>query len=858
MTTAQGSDTGHAIRTPDQRLRVFVSSTLGELADERAAVARAIEALRLTPVLFELGARPHPPRELYRAYLAQSDVFVGLYWQRYGWVGPGMDVSGLEDEFRLSGSMPRLLYVKAPAPDREAGLTAMIEQIQSTGSESYRTFHDADELDRLVRDDLALLLSERFASAVDADEPPPIMRPRLLPVPATSLIGREHDIAQVTELLSSPDVRLVTITGPGGIGKTRLAIAVGRKLEIEFPDGAAFVSLSAVDEADLVLPRVASALGASVEGNRPVLDVIAEHVGDAPTLLVLDNLEQVADVAPVLDELMGRCRRVRILATSRATLRLRAEHEYPVGPLDVPPRADLSAEAVASCSCVQLFVERARAMRYDFALDDESARAVAEICRRLDGLPLAIELAAARTRLLSPSDLLARLETSIDALGTGPVDLPERQRTMRATVEWSIGLLADNERELLGSLTVFVDGWALDAATRIAGRLEDQILDLLDALTGHSLLHVVVTDEGARFRMLGSVREIAAELLAARDDRDDVERRHAQYYRDFVEGLEWPGQQHREWAERLRVEEENVRAAVHWFLEHDVTPLPHLFRSLWLYWQLLDQMTEGRRWIDRLLDRVDSFDPRSRVEVLLTSAMTAVEVGDDRTALATAAAIETQPEPIDDPFLAGSVQLVLAWIRPIEGDDDGSLRAAVRAFDTYLAANELVGASGAAMSAGMASMNLGRPDDARRWFGEVERFGGATGNNWLQDGRLTHLALLAVEEGDLDEARRLVVASVSNGDIASLNTNTLAFALVAYASVAMASARPRDAATALGAAAGLRQRVGVAPWPVVRRNEAALDALVRAALGDIEHDEAFADGAELDQAGAVAMIRQTH
>ena len=154
-----------AIRTPDQRLRVFVSSTLAELAEERAAVARAITALRLTPVLFELGARPHPPRELYRAYLAQSDIFIGLYWQRYGWVGPDMDISGLEDEFRLSHSIPRLLYVKTPAPDREPGLTAMIDEIQSKGTESYRTFGTPRELGRLVRDDLALLLSERFAAA---------------------------------------------------------------------------------------------------------------------------------------------------------------------------------------------------------------------------------------------------------------------------------------------------------------------------------------------------------------------------------------------------------------------------------------------------------------------------------------------------------------------------------------------------------------------------------------------------------------------------------------------------------------------------------------------------------------------
>src|SRR5215218_1401465 len=229
MTTEQDSQA--AIRTPDQRLRVFVSSTLAELAEERAAVARAISSLRLTPVLFELGARPHPPRELYRAYLAQSDVFVGLYWQRYGWIGPRMDISGLEDEFRLSGSIPRLLYVKEPAPEREGRLTDMIGELQSEGADSYRAFRSARELGRLVRNDLALLLSERFSSGdqgTDAPEPPPAARS--LPMTSTSLFGRDRDIEVVAGLVRSPDVRMLTLTGPGGVGKTRLAVAVAERL----------------------------------------------------------------------------------------------------------------------------------------------------------------------------------------------------------------------------------------------------------------------------------------------------------------------------------------------------------------------------------------------------------------------------------------------------------------------------------------------------------------------------------------------------------------------------------------------------------------------------------------------------
>src|SRR5262245_57266542 len=339
-------ETAPAIRTPDQRLRVFVSSTLAELADERAAVRRAVSALRLTPVMFELGARPHPPRELYRAYLAQSDIFIGLYWQRYGWIGPDMDISGLEDELRLSTTMsiPRLLYVKTPAPDREPGLEAMIAGLQSDATDSYRSFRTSRELASLVRDDLALLLSERFTAATSppagpasptaSREPPPPARS--LPVTSTSLIGREDDIAAVTRLLQSPEVRLVTLTGPGGIGKTRLAIAVGEQLNDRYPRGTIFVPLASVAEPDLVLPRIAAAVGATIEGARPPVDVVAEHLADTPTLLVLDNVEQVVGVAPELDALIARCPGLQILATSRTVLRLRAEREYPVGALTIP------------------------------------------------------------------------------------------------------------------------------------------------------------------------------------------------------------------------------------------------------------------------------------------------------------------------------------------------------------------------------------------------------------------------------------------------------------------------------------------------------------------------------------------
>jgi predicted ATPase len=850
-----------AIRTPDQRLRVFVSSTLAELAEERAAVARAVSALRLTPVLFELGARPHPPRELYRAYLAQSDIFVGLYWQRYGWIGPDMDISGLEDEFRLSSSIPRLLYVKEPAPEREPRLTAMIAELQSEGADSYRPFRTPRELARLVRDDLALLLSERFTSTdrVIADPGAPTSPERLgsrsLPLTSTSLIGREQDIVDVSTLLQSPEVRLVSLTGPGGVGKTRLAIAVAERLEDRYPRGAVFVPLASIVEPALVLPRIAAAVGAGIDGAREPLDALVEHLAGAPTLLVLDNLEQIVGVAPDLDRLLATCTGLTILVTTRTALRLRAEREYPVAALTVPAFSDRPGmDELAALPAVRLFVDRAEAVRYDFALTEDNAMAVAEICRRLDGLPLAIELAAARSRLLDPGALLARLGSRLDALGSGPVDLPERQRTLRATVEWSVGLLKDAEQQMLATLSVFVEGWTVEAAMHVSGLSEDRTLDLLDGLSSHSLVHIDVTDAGPRFRMLGSVQEFAAERLAATADADDVEQRHAEYFGALVENADWPAQRQGEWAERLRIEEENLRVAIRWFLAHDIAPLPHIFRILWLFWQMRGRMPEGRAWIDDVQRRADALDDRARAEVLFLSAVTAVEVGDDESALAAVDGLRRLEGRIDDPYLESAAQLAISWILPIVDDFVGALRTASTALDDFRRQNEPFMAF-AALTVGMVEMALGRDEAARAHLTEVDELGGQFDNNWLTSTARTQLSRLAVTSGRWDEARALLVKSVDASADTEVSTLSLTFALVAAAQLALAEGDGRRAATALGAAEGLRRRAGLRAWPSTRRDEAELVTRVAQEIAAEEYDRAFAVGAELGHRDAVALVR---
>jgi predicted ATPase len=852
-------ETPAAIRTPDQRLRVFVSSTLGELADERAAVGRAISTLRLTPVMFELGARPHPPRELYRAYLAQSDIFIGLYWQRYGWIGPDMEISGLEDEFRLSDSIPRLLYVKEPAPEREPRLAAMIEELQTEGADSYRSFRSPRELGRLVRDDLALLLSERFTTsvrpadraAVDTDR----RSERSLPLTTTSLIGREHDIAEVSELLQSPEVRLVTLTGPGGVGKTRLAIAVGERLDDQFPKGTAFVSLAAIDEPELVLPRVAAAVGAPMVGARPALDVLIDHFADDPALLVLDNLEQIVGVAPSLDQLLARCPGVEILATSRTVLRLRAEREYPVDALTVPVFSESSpTDELASLPAVQLFVDRAQAVRHDFALTEKNAVAIAEICRLVDGLPLAIELAAARTRLLQPAALLARLQQSLDALGTGSVDLPERQRTLRATVEWSFGLLDEAEQRMLATMSIFVDGWTVDAAVDVARLTEDGTLDLLDALAGHSLITVDAVDPEPRFHMLVAVRDFAEERLDETEDRADVERRHAEHFGAFVANADWPAEGQAEWAKRLRTDEENLRVAIGWFLAHDIAPLPHMFRILWLFWQMRGRMREGYAWIEEAQHKADSLDDRARAELLFTSAITAAEVGDDDSALAALDGLQRLEGRVDDPYLESAAQLAISWILPIVDDLEGALQAASAALDGFRQQKEPIMAF-AALTVGMLDVTLGRHDAAHAYLTEVNALGGQFDNIWLEASARSELASLALRAGRLDEARSLLLESVDAGDDSELSTLTVSFSLVASAKLALEEGDAGRAATALGAADGLRRRAGLRAWPSRRRAEAELVARVQQETGPRDFEDAFAAGSELSHRQAVALVR---
>jgi predicted ATPase len=616
------------IRTPDQRVRVFVSSTLGELAAERQAVRDAVTGLRLVPVMFELGARSHPPRNVYRAYLAQSQVFVGIYWQSYGWVAPGEQVSGLEDEYELSAGLPRLIYAKTPAPDREPRLTEMLARIRDEGGVSYQHFSDSAELQQLVENDLAVLLSERFemtrpgrAAAGGA----PLAG--ALPVPATPLLGREREATAVEDLVAREGVRLVTLTGPGGVGKSRLMVEAARRLGPGFADGVRFVELAAVSTADLVAPAIAAGLGLSTSAGQVMTD-LESYLRPRRLLLALDNFEQVIGAAPLAAELLAAAPGLVLLATSRMVLRLSGEHEFPVPPLPVPPAgAAPDPGQLRRYASVDLFAERAHAAAPGFELTGGNAAAVAEICRRLDGLPLAIELAAARVRLLPPQALASRLDERFSLLTGGARDLPQRQQTLRNTLEWSFGLLSAEEQALFARLGVFAGSFSLPAAEAIgAGSPQDghalrqgPVMDTLGALVDSSLVQPQTRGGEPRVSLLETIREYALERLRDGGDWVGAHDRHAAYFLASAEpaAAEVAGPGQLTWLDRLETEHDNLWAAMSWLVEHGpLEQAVHLLLVTWRFWWLRGHAAELARLGDDIVVGSEDLPPYEHAEAL--------------------------------------------------------------------------------------------------------------------------------------------------------------------------------------------------------------------------------------------------
>lgn len=443
-----------------------------------------------------------------------------------------------------------------------------------------------------------------------------------LPVPLTGFIGRERERADVHHLLDS--VRLVTLTGPPGTGKTRLALQIGMELATSshgdgtmFPDGISFVPLASIADPELVVPLIAQTLGVREVPNRSLIESLEDYLSDRRTLLILDNFEHLLVAAPVASQLLGACPNLKVLVTSRGSLRLSGEHEFVVSPLKVPEgRGTVSLEELAACEAVALYVERAAAMDSGFRLTERNAPAVSELCRRLDGLPLAIELAAARSRIFPPYALLGRLEgrgdgdrpgSSLTLLRGGPRDLPPRQQTLQSAIDWSYRLLTAEEQRLFARLSVFAGGWTVEAAEAVCAVDGDlDVVEGLASLLDKSLVRQEETADGEpRFGMLEMIRAYAlGELGALGDDARTVRRRHAEYCLMCAREGEtsiW-GREEMRWLGRLNREIGNVRAALAWCRDHGEVELAlQLGGALFWFWHHGGHWTEGRAWLESVL-----------------------------------------------------------------------------------------------------------------------------------------------------------------------------------------------------------------------------------------------------------------
>ena len=472
-------------------------------------------------------------------------------------------------------------------------------------------------------------------------------RPSNLPVQRTAFVGREKEIASVKELLLRRDVHLVTLTGPGGIGKTRLATQVARGLVEYFPGGTHFVPLSALSDPELVASVIAQALGIREAGRQSPLEILKRNLQDslrAPVLLLLDNFEHLVQAVPTVAEILAAGTNLKILVTSRAPLHLYGEHEFSLPPLTLPDSRSMpSVEVLSHCPAVALFVQRAGAARPDFELNPENASAVAEICARLDGLPLAIELAAARVKVLSPSSMLTRLASRLRLLTGGSRDLPQRQQTLRAAIDWGYDLLSAAEQRLFRRLSVFVGGCNLESVEAVCdpkGDLWD--LDLLDGMASmvdKSLVQQVEQGKGeSRFVMLETLREYALEKLEVSGEAASTKRAHAAYYLVLAEenATESSEAEGAGWLERLGLENDNFRAGLEWLTEtRNAEWGLRLGTSLFRFWEVREYLAEGRDRLDRLLRLTEAgATTKLRMRALFATGVLAGEQGDYASAAA--------------------------------------------------------------------------------------------------------------------------------------------------------------------------------------------------------------------------------
>jgi predicted ATPase/DNA-binding CsgD family transcriptional regulator len=628
-----------------------------------------------------------------------------------------------------------------------------------------------------------------------------------VPRPRTSFVGREHELGSARRLLGC--TRLLTLTGPGGSGKSRLSIALAALVEAEFRDGVQFVPLAAVRDPSLVPTSIAQGIGLQDARGQSVLEHMSSYLADREVLLILDNFEHVLNAGEFVVELLGASSDLRILVTSRAPLRLSGEQEFPVPPLLLPePGSPVSAASLAGCESAQLFAARAAASVPGFAVTDANAGAIAGIVRRLDGLPLAIELAAARVKLLPPEAILMRLADSLGLLVSGSRDVPDRQRTLRATIAWSHDLLSEPARRLLAACSVFRGGIGLDhieAVCARALRLGVPVLEALQELADQSLVRLASSSAaGPRYAVLETVREFAAEHLGGLPECEQVRDAHALVFWDLAKDLARPpSSPGRAGLDLLELEHDNFRAALDWYGETDPALALRLANRLTGFWSVRGHFSEGRRRLGELLGRVGSDDPE-RVDALNGAAWLATDQGDRGSALGLLDESIRCARAAQDRVREAAGLYTRGRARQFIGDPAGGRADVERALELQTEAGENVGLVVALLLAGAAAYFEDDFGTAIERFERCAQLSAAIGLPAIEARALQLLGVARLERGDLPGAKAALAKGIPA--VAGIGDRfAIPVGVSALAGLAAKGGRPRTALMLAGAAAAYEE-----------------------------------------------------
>jgi predicted ATPase/class 3 adenylate cyclase len=724
--------------------------------------------------------------------------------------------------------------------------------LRSLGQHALRYLHEPEEVFQVV----APGVPDHFPALRSLPH-----HPTNLLIPPTALIGRDDELATVTRTLRDADARLVTLTGPGGSGKTRLALEIAAELLDAFPDGVFFVDLASLRDSALVLPTVASVLNIRTQPTEAPRDALIAYLAAKRILLVLDNCEQVIEAAPDIAELLAACPQLAILATSREPLNVRSEQEYPVSPLALPGIEQSQLADLGRVPAVALFVARASASDPRFALTEENAAAVVEICRRLDGLPLAIELAAARVRILPPAALLDRLEQRLPLLTGGPRDLPNRQQTMRNTIAWSHDLLDDMEQMLFQLLAVFPGGFTLEAAEWVWGERGSDTrqptpdtLDLLASLVAKSLVvYEGETSGEPSYGMLETIREFARERLAESGREAVARERHAAWALTLAEraGPHVTEPNASVWLEALEREHASLRAALSWLVERrDGNLLARLAGVLWPFWKEHAHYAEGRRWLDAALELGVSAPAKDRLHVMTgvaTMAWYQADVAFSRQMHEQALVLAQE---IGDRAAEAFVLGALGVHASEQGDD---AQAIARFEESWTVAREVGDPGPVVLSLHNLAHQEWQRGELTRAVSRLEEALEVAREHrmgWILPSILVGLGTISTDLGDLDRAVDFFRESIALGKVRG-NLGDVIDGIGGLARLAAATGQSGEAVRLFGAADAIREGLGVPLSPnELAHLEPIMDGL-RAALGDDDFSVAWCNGRSLTQDEAV-------